>query len=336
MADYNVSPVVRMRSMWGMVLLVAAAGLLRAAEEINWTPSIIEMYLFFTVEKPPTELRLSDGGRRCEGRVEVYYLASWGTVCDNLWDLNDAQVVCRQLGCGAAVSAPGWAHFGPGNGSIVMNDMSCVGNEPVLWQCPHRGGNCSSCDHNKDAGVICTEPESSTPAPTESSSSPLLSSPPAPVRLSDGISRCAGRVEVLHQGTWGTVCDDLWGMTNAEVVCRQLGCGAAKSAPGDARFGPGSGHILMDDVICAGHETSLWQCPHRSQDCGNCNHHEDASVICTDSVPSPSPPNSYECMYLIVSGQAHYTDSEKYTTNPNVLQGAKPWTCRQPSSVHGL
>lgn len=101
------------------------------------------------------------------------------------------------------------------------------------------------------------------------------------LRLVGGSSRCSGRVEVLHQGVWGTVCDDLWGSNEAEVVCRQLGCGQAISSLGEAYFGPGSGDIFLDNLQCSGMEHYLGQCPHSGWSEHNCGHHEDAGVICS-------------------------------------------------------
>lgn len=122
---------------------------------------------------PGAHLRLADGRHGCEGRVEVWDGRSWGTVCDDFWDLGEAQVVCRQLGCGPATAAPGSAHFGAGSGHILLDNMWCHGNEASLLLCGHNGWGVHNCVHREDAGVICEGREA---APR---GAPGLLSPPA-------------------------------------------------------------------------------------------------------------------------------------------------------------
>ena len=92
-----------------------------------------------------------------------------------------------------------------------------------------------------------------------------------------------GRVEVYHNGEWGTVCDDSWGFTDANVVCRQLGYIGATSAPGLAFFGAGRGPIHYDNMACTGREARLADCSHRGIGIHNCGHGEDAGVVCDNT-----------------------------------------------------
>ena len=90
-----------------------------------------------------------------------------------------------------------------------------------------------------------------------------------------------GLVEVLHDGIWGTICDDSWSKSDARVVCRQLGLPYDNAvAVGGAEYGQGFGKIWLDDVGCIGTESNLGQCQHRGWGIHNCDNEEEAGVRC--------------------------------------------------------
>lgn len=105
---------------------------------------------------PPghTEARLVGGEHPCAGRLEVRHGLTWGTVCDDDLDQATAQVVCRELQCGLAVSTPRGAHFGQGSGAVWTEAFRCVGNESLLFHCLREPGH--QCGHSQDAGLRCS------------------------------------------------------------------------------------------------------------------------------------------------------------------------------------
>ncbi|KAI1886539.1 hypothetical protein AGOR_G00196810 [Albula goreensis] len=362
-------------------------------------------------------LRLVGGGADCAGRLEVFHRGSWGTVCDDSWDLEDAQVACRQLQCGTALSVPLPFPLRPATGPIWLDEVGCVGNETSLWECPTAEWGQTDCGHKQDVTVLCSEykqlrlrqgddtrvcsglaevfynttwgsvcgnemtqdtatviyrqlgcgdsekfEQITTSLPSGSPfwidnikcgvhdeslwqcpSSPwgendcsntetakitctgpkeeiieqtqvlqcpgeftvpalqyprmperrMISKLPSSQLRLVGPSNCSGRVEVWFLGSWGTVCDDSWDMREAQVVCRQLGCGEALRVEGKATVGRGNGTIWLDEVNCTGDELHLWDCCRSPLNQSDCSHKEDAGVTCT-GIPANYAPSSSE------------------------------------------
>ncbi|XP_054464092.1 scavenger receptor cysteine-rich type 1 protein M130-like [Anoplopoma fimbria] len=160
-------------------------------------------------------VRLVNGTSLCSGRLEVKSNHSnqsnqsnqwWSSVCEDDFDQQDAEVVCRELGCGAPSVLQG-ALYGEVEAPMWTKEFQCGGHESALLDCRSSGSDRNTCSPGKAVGLTCSEP----------------------VRLVGGDSRCAGTLEVKHQGDWRPVYDPYWNLKAASVACRELDCGSAVS-----------------------------------------------------------------------------------------------------------
>lgn len=113
----------------------------------------------------------------------------------------------------------------------------------------------------------------------------------APVRLAGGPSQQEGRVEILYNGEWGTVCDGDWTVFNqpAHVVCHSIGLGYAEEPYLGGRYEQGTGPMVLDDVLCFGSESSIIQCRSEGFGVGYCYSSAEAGVRCIRSPQGKNP-----------------------------------------------
>ncbi|XP_062274515.1 scavenger receptor cysteine-rich type 1 protein M130-like [Scomber scombrus] len=151
-------------------------------------------------------VRLVNGTSLCSGRLEVKSEQSWSSVCEADFDQQDAEVVCRELGCEAPSVLQG-ALYGEVEAPMWTKEFQCGGNESALLDCRRSDSARRPCSPGRAVGLTCSS---------------------GTVRLVRGASRCAGTLEVKH-GEWRPVSDSYWTLKAAAVACRELDCGSAVS-----------------------------------------------------------------------------------------------------------
>ncbi|KAJ0068225.1 hypothetical protein NL108_017694 [Boleophthalmus pectinirostris] len=211
-------------------------------------------------------IRLVNGSDHCSGRVEILYKGKWGTVCDDDWDILDAQVVCRASKCGSAIMALPGSYFGDGAGNIWLDDVECLGNETSLLHCRHPDLGNNNCGHREDAGVMCS----------------------AHLRLLDGPDQCSGNVEVNYNGDWLPALNTRWGMNEATVVCREMNCGDAKAVTGSFTQREVQRGFK---ITCTGRERSIGLCTVQDYTRTDPEQLKYASVTCSGIVKLVGGPN---------------------------------------------
>ncbi|KAJ1212131.1 hypothetical protein NDU88_007467 [Pleurodeles waltl] len=225
-----------------------------------------------TGQSPASKLKFRLAGyprKHNEGRIEVFYKEEWGTICDDDFTLENANVLCRHLGF---VSATGWAHsakYGKGVGRIWLDNVICGGSEKSITDCNSRGWGNSDCTHEEDAGVVCkderipgfVEPntiETEVNQVEEVRLRPVVASAKKRLPVTEGI------VEVRYKDGWAQICDEGWNHKNSRVICGMMGF------PSERKVNKNFYKLYTErqqlnyrlhSVACTGNEVHISVCP---------------------------------------------------------------------------
>ncbi|XP_026161562.1 scavenger receptor cysteine-rich type 1 protein M160-like [Mastacembelus armatus] len=198
-------------------------------------------------------VRLVNGTSLCSGRLEVKSKQWWSSVCEADFDQRDAEVVCRELGCGAPLVLQG-ALYGEVEAPMWTREFQCGGHESALLDCRSSDSDRNTCSPGKAVGLTCSEP----------------------VRLVGGNSRCAGTLEVKHKGDWRPVDGYGWTLKTAAIACRELNCGSAVSDGQKIGFSKISTWWFRSDCVQSG--SAVRDCVTSDSSYSICN------LTCSDSV----------------------------------------------------
>ncbi|XP_053388223.1 neurotrypsin-like, partial [Mercenaria mercenaria] len=257
-------------------------------------------------------IRLANGTGPFGGRVEVSINGVWGTVCDYSFDMNDANVMCRMINLKATAYVRG-AYYGQGTGPIFAQEFKCNGNEQHIKDCEFVEN--VQCTHARDISIVCTECGEidiyigyaksiskdgrvlsaacrlgfSTSVDTSVCEDGTWSIPSIScteetpyIRLVNGTGLYDGRVEILVNGTWGTICSTSLSWQDTVTICRTLfGLTAWHRTfyTTSNVYGAGSGPIHLDNLDCDGLKTDLNECTY-SLDVSCTDHSGDIAVAC--------------------------------------------------------
>ncbi|XP_071111385.1 uncharacterized protein [Haliotis cracherodii] len=195
-----------------------------------------------------------------EGVLELYYEGQWGRVCSTGFGVEEATVACRMLGHNT-IGASFTRHTKTSTPPVILDKVRCLGTELSFNECLHNPLVNVVCSTTTVAGIRCPSAYSQ-------------------IRLSSTI-RGRGRVEVLHNNVWGTLCrGSSFSTQEAKVVCKMANL-PWTSASVTTSYGPGKGLIWLSNVDCTGTETSLDECSHSGWGTASCSHSSDVGVICS-------------------------------------------------------
>jgi len=182
-------------------------------------------------------------------------------VCDDYFTAATGRVVCSMLGFVSGSKIDN-RNYTTRHGPIWLDDVRCNGTENDIAECSHRGWGVHNCQHREDVAVSCSRLD---------------------VRLNGGRDPREGRLEVLHNGVWGTACI-YYGYQAAEatarVVCSILGFGDV-GRPIRDNYGLGPGQTWLNAVRCNGRETNINECTYNGWGVSGClSSYEYQAVSC--------------------------------------------------------
>uniref|UniRef100_A0A8K9V3W8 SRCR domain-containing protein n=1 Tax=Oncorhynchus mykiss TaxID=8022 RepID=A0A8K9V3W8_ONCMY len=160
--------------------------------------------------------------------------------------MKEAKVVCRELDCGNPVAESG-VLIEDGRRGVRLYIYGCRGDESSIRQCDITEIYPGGCNGEYYRHVTCSES----------------------VRLVGGAGLCSGRVEVKSNQSWASVCEADFDRQDAEVVCRDVGCGAPAALQGGL-YGEGEGQTWDKEFQCKGNESLLLDCDTSDRENNTC------------------------------------------------------------------